>query len=501
MPPLSDTDKRIANLQRQIDDLRSKSLQYPLDPLNRRIVNRDLMTVKSVSDPVFNVVVNDRPYTLTALPDQTGNSGEYLTTDGTTASWAAVSGGSGGKSVTLIVGPAANSDSAGYDYTTDGTADDVQIQAAIDALTGGGTILLREGTYTLDAQVNLDNADTIIRGVGDGTLITPKTNFAFATTEMFNITGARCVIENLKVDGNDANQTDAGSFFYVDAADVSFIRCSFVDAYGYVAMVNANTTTFYKCRFVVWGSEGSGFQAIEHDNALTHTVLNVLYCYFETTDADCGCIDEAEYGSVILGNVSVIPASLTGVWFNVCGGATIGNYFSGGATLGASAVIIYADSGWGVVQGNYLDMGGNANVTSAGIQLVGAAALNNYITGVGRGIYGGYTIKGNYIEGTSGHGIYVTDSNSIIEGNIVEDAGQATDNTYDGIFINSAVDRCIINGNRVWNNSAADQRYSINISAATCDNNLVVNNICTDAQTGEINDAGTGTVSANNIIT
>lgn len=38
-----------------------------------------------------------------ALPDQTGNSGKYLTTDGTTASWATVSGGGGGSGTVTSV--------------------------------------------------------------------------------------------------------------------------------------------------------------------------------------------------------------------------------------------------------------------------------------------------------------------------------------------------------------------------------------------------------------
>ena len=38
-----------------------------------------------------------------SLPDQTGNSGKYLTTDGTTASWATVSGGGGGSGTVTSV--------------------------------------------------------------------------------------------------------------------------------------------------------------------------------------------------------------------------------------------------------------------------------------------------------------------------------------------------------------------------------------------------------------
>ena len=52
-----------------------------------------------------------------SLPDQSGNSGKYLTTDGVNASWASVGGGSGGGDV---VGPASATDNAiaRFDATT-----------------------------------------------------------------------------------------------------------------------------------------------------------------------------------------------------------------------------------------------------------------------------------------------------------------------------------------------------------------------------------------------
>jgi hypothetical protein len=46
--------------------------------------------------------------------------------------------------------------SAGCDYTTDGTADDVQIQAAIDSLSStGGTVFIKAGNYEILSSLNL----------------------------------------------------------------------------------------------------------------------------------------------------------------------------------------------------------------------------------------------------------------------------------------------------------------------------------------------------------
>ena len=53
------------------------------------------------------------------------------------------------------------------DYECDGTADDVQIQAAIDALpAAGGRVFLLEGTYQISATIELDD-DTLFEGAGE----------------------------------------------------------------------------------------------------------------------------------------------------------------------------------------------------------------------------------------------------------------------------------------------------------------------------------------------
>src|SRR3990167_1005087 len=62
---------------------------------------------------------------------------------------------------------------SGYaaDYYTDGTADNVQIQAALDAINtaGGGTLYLKAGTYSLSVAVNIY---TDIKIKGDGARVT-----------------------------------------------------------------------------------------------------------------------------------------------------------------------------------------------------------------------------------------------------------------------------------------------------------------------------------------
>ena len=56
------------------------------------------------------------------------------------------------------------------DYLCDGTADDVEIQAAVDSLpSGGGMVVLSEGTFTLSATVTRSIDNITIMGMGMGT--------------------------------------------------------------------------------------------------------------------------------------------------------------------------------------------------------------------------------------------------------------------------------------------------------------------------------------------
>lgn len=58
-------------------------------------------------------------------------------------------------------------------YYCDGTADQVQIQAAVDyvASLGGGKVFIKRGTYNLAAGVNINNPNIIIEGEGVGSTI------------------------------------------------------------------------------------------------------------------------------------------------------------------------------------------------------------------------------------------------------------------------------------------------------------------------------------------
>jgi|TARA_Y100000310_G_C20694565_1_gene824632 hypothetical protein len=116
------------------------------------------------------------------------------------------------------------------DYQCDGTADDVQIQQAIDALpSGGGRIMLTEGTFTLGAQITLPAAPVRLEGQGQGsTIVTCKNSF---NTDMF-LVGASDdqgtvlgSIGHMTIDGNSGNQTSGSGIRQQSGNRFTISRC------------------------------------------------------------------------------------------------------------------------------------------------------------------------------------------------------------------------------------------------------------------------------------
>ena len=100
-------------------------------------------------------------------------------------------------------------------------ADYANIQAAEDACVDGDTILVAKGRYVLDATVNVDVPNIIIKGAGaiiDGA----RPNLNNNTIDGFNVTAAGVTITGFKfVNGENG--------VYVDAASCAILKCTFVD--------------------------------------------------------------------------------------------------------------------------------------------------------------------------------------------------------------------------------------------------------------------------------
>lgn len=121
----------------------------------------------------------------------------------------------GAMAATIVVAASDSLNKAAANYVCDGVADNVEIQAAIDALpVGGGKVVLLEGTYVFAATVTRAIDNITIQGQGRSTYISYDDATAifnsgaqdrwmfknFATDAGGITTTASCVIDNCWVD-------------------------------------------------------------------------------------------------------------------------------------------------------------------------------------------------------------------------------------------------------------------------------------------------------------
>jgi parallel beta-helix repeat protein len=96
---------------------------------------------------------------------------------------------------------------SGADYICDGTADDIQIQQALTAISvlGGGSLFIREGTYDITANMSTPS-NTIIQGAGWSTKL--KMSSGVNLSSIFScLSKSNVVYRDMELDGNKTNQT------------------------------------------------------------------------------------------------------------------------------------------------------------------------------------------------------------------------------------------------------------------------------------------------------
>lgn len=104
--------------------------------------------------------------------------------------------------------------SAGADYVCDGTNDNVELQAAIDAINtaGGGTVFIRKGTYNVTTPITIGSNTTLWGEEAKTTIIkkvAAQNNTVFNNKDTTN-GNSFIVIRNLTIDQNGDNQSSAG---------------------------------------------------------------------------------------------------------------------------------------------------------------------------------------------------------------------------------------------------------------------------------------------------
>ena len=190
------------------------------------------------------------------------------------------------------------------DYLCDGTADDVEINAAITALpTTGGEIVILDGTYNITARIDVSKENVTLKGNGNATVL--KRMFGSETKNGLVEIWAPCKIEYIKFNGNKntySETANAGICIY-NSSDVRINCCSIefcsgdsicVDVLSYNIIITCNTCYYNKTGIYIKESK---------DNIVTNNIC---------MDNDIGICLELSASTIITGNTCIRGNSYPG---------------------------------------------------------------------------------------------------------------------------------------------------------------------------------------------
>lgn len=131
---------------------------------------------------------------------------------------------SGKRVCRLVVGTSTSGwTTSDCDYLCDGTADDVEINAAIQALPStGGEIVILDGTYNITATIAMNKDNTKLSGNGAATILKRMWDSSTLSEAVININTANggCCVENLQIDGNKATYSSTSNInIYLSNSD------------------------------------------------------------------------------------------------------------------------------------------------------------------------------------------------------------------------------------------------------------------------------------------
>ena len=272
------------------------------------------------------------PATETKIGGVIIGEGLSVTEDGT------VSAGPGKRTARFTVGTStAGWTTADCDYLCDGTDDQVEINAAIQALpTTGGEVVTLDGTFNITAAISVNKKNVKLSGNGAATVLKRMWNSTTIRDGIIYITAGGYWIEGLSLNGNKADFGDVHN---------SAICCYFNGA----GVITGNN--IYNCQYcAIQMQKGSGF--IISDNCIYGCSIGISQAGSRGTIANNNCYNN-DIGIEI--DLSSTFCTVTG---NTCirGTGTAEDYSSGQHTircLGSNNLI----TGNNIMGKNYVDAG------------------------------------------------------------------------------------------------------------------------------------------------
>jgi len=254
----------------------------------------------------------------------------------------------------------------------DGTADDVEIQAAIDALpSGGGRVVLTEGSYNVASPITLyGKSDVTVEGQGSATNIIAPTSGTFARFLTIGANGSisyRCHLKNIKFTG-DTGLTGTSDGIEVGRGGNYAVDCTLENVYiinvkSSAIAVYSDRTHVINCRSI---SNGVDLYTSSADDVVIWGGV-----YKDTHAYDSGEISYFNGGNrvkVIGTHFEQTTNNGEAIDWRVVDGMLLGVTVTLGASSGNNGVIINAATTSGVWVGGRVEHAGYTGTPGAGIQ-------------------------------------------------------------------------------------------------------------------------------------
>lgn len=331
------------------------------------------------------------------------------------------------------------------DYNGTLTSD---IQAALDKAheDGGGIVLLKSGEYEGDVPMTMPYDDVELWGSGWSTIIKPR---AGMNADVITVTGKRCVIRNLKIDGNGANQTAGACIAGSGADDLHIDKVWFFKpCLEAVSLVSCDDALVENCKgeqrqkaggqiadFFMDKCNYSGFRRCRVENSTLATYA------FRVADTDNG--GEGKY--CFIQDCKLL--SCKGIFcYNTPQMSILHNIFD--SVTGAQLVMQGQTSNlaYPFVQNNYfMSLGDCINGNVVTYPLIAANFMVGGADGYDATLSGGLVFTGNQVRNLTGNGIAftLTNSDSVIVANRIlscDGAGFSDGTGNDAVIVANKID-------------------------------------------------------------
>ncbi len=386
---------------------------------------------------------------------------------------------------------ASNANNTGRcDYVADGTDDEVEIEAAIDALpSGGGSVFLSEGTYRVEDITISDKSNIQISG--SGAVLQTKDSPTGNQNVLYIYNSDHVVVNGLIIDGNGPNLSNIGNIedrqngivvrggndIILQNVEVRWFRMNGIFVIhgakdviienSHIHDGNTGILTYYN-GFSVAGDGPTEViirsNIIEDMNIYESTPRVGIYIAQDSSDI--------LVENNILRNNGAEAVNLVDTSFvTVTGNSILDSITFGINSQGSSVTDV-------TITDNLVDNSGSHGVNflvGERILVSGNKISNNGGSGIRFDVENGSAVGNNLYKNGERGILFQNCSYGNISGNVVKENGQTTPNLYGGIEV-AVVSHFTINNNNVGSSGESTQKYGLmiyNSSDVKASNNIL----------------------------